>query len=160
MYYFFLYSFFLISFIVVLGRSTLWLLQRLLQFIKYIILKFHHSLLFPLPQFLEYFQQVSFLHLHACVHIFCTLFTLLPSFPCHPYPTGANPPPGQDLLHPTVLWFCSREKIKRKTLHFCLFEYFNFGKIHKISYHLSNVNYTDGTHIWWFDVQFFCFMRK
>jgi hypothetical protein len=30
---------------------------------------------------LEYFQQVSFLHLHTCVHILCTVFTLSPSFP-------------------------------------------------------------------------------
>jgi hypothetical protein len=35
----------------------------------------------PLPQFMEQFQQISFLHLHACVHIFCTLFTLLSPFP-------------------------------------------------------------------------------
>jgi hypothetical protein len=28
--------------------------------------------------------------------------------------------PRQDMLYPSVLWFCRREKIKRKTLHFCL----------------------------------------
>jgi hypothetical protein len=34
-------------------------------------------LFFTLPPFLEWFQEVSFLHLHTCVHIFCTVFTLL-----------------------------------------------------------------------------------
>jgi hypothetical protein len=34
-----------------------------------------------LPPFLEWFQQVSLLHLHTCVHIFCSMFTLLPPFP-------------------------------------------------------------------------------
>jgi hypothetical protein len=33
-----------------------------------------------LPRFLEQFQQVSFLHLHTCVHIFWIIFTLLPHF--------------------------------------------------------------------------------
>jgi hypothetical protein len=42
----------------------------------------HTPLLYSsLPPFLEWFQQVSFLHLHACVHTFCTIFTLLLLFP-------------------------------------------------------------------------------
>jgi hypothetical protein len=35
----------------------------------------------PLRFFLEQFQQVSFLHLHTCEYIICTIFTLLPPFP-------------------------------------------------------------------------------
>jgi hypothetical protein len=39
------------------------------------------------PPFLEYFLQVSFFHLHTCVHSICTVFTLLHIFPtshtCH-----------------------------------------------------------------------------
>jgi hypothetical protein len=33
--------------------------------------------------FLEEFQQVSFFHLHTCVHSICTIFTILHPFP-HP----------------------------------------------------------------------------
>jgi hypothetical protein len=53
------------TFIVVLGGSTLWHLQRFLQCIKYITLEFTPSitlLYHLLPGFLEQFQQVSFLH--------------------------------------------------------------------------------------------------
>jgi hypothetical protein len=31
------------------------------------------SFILPLPWFLQQFQQVSFLHLHTCVHIICTI---------------------------------------------------------------------------------------
>jgi hypothetical protein len=51
----------------------------------------------PLPSFLQQFRQVSFLHLHTCVYIICTILTLLHlSLPPLP-PTGANPP-----RHPTL----------------------------------------------------------
>jgi hypothetical protein len=70
--------------IVVLGGGTLWHLQRFLQCINYVILEFISSttpLYLPLPWFMKQFQQVSFLHLHACEHIFCMVFTLLTPFP-------------------------------------------------------------------------------
>jgi hypothetical protein len=74
----------LFFFIVVLDGSTLWHLQKFLQCIKYIILNSRPPPLsfIPLsPPFLEWFQQVSFLHLHTCIYIFCTVFTLLSPFP-------------------------------------------------------------------------------
>jgi hypothetical protein len=73
-----------IFFIVVLGGSTLWHLQKFLRCSKYIILEFTPPPLSFIPPspILEEFQQVSFLHLHTCVHIFCVhIFTLLPLFP-------------------------------------------------------------------------------
>jgi hypothetical protein len=43
-------------------------------------------------------------------------------FPCHlSSPTGASPPPWAGSICFPVLWFRRREKIKRKTWHFCLF---------------------------------------
>jgi hypothetical protein len=44
----------------------------------------NHCPLFPLTPFLEQFQQVSFFHLHTCVHNICIIFTLL-----HPFPTSS-----------------------------------------------------------------------
>jgi hypothetical protein len=46
--------------------------------------------------FLEQFQQASLLHLHTGIHIFCTIFTLLPLF------QPPTPLPPQDLFHPPV----------------------------------------------------------
>jgi hypothetical protein len=74
----------LFSFIVVLDGGTLWHSQRFLQCTNYIIFKFTPCTtpLYPsFPWSMEQFQQVSLLQLHACVHIFCTVFTLLPPFP-------------------------------------------------------------------------------
>jgi hypothetical protein len=71
-------------------------------------------------------QQVSFLHLHTCVHIFYTVFTLL-------YPSPITSP--LPLVPALASWgrTCSvllfydfvegkREKIKWKSWHFCLFK--------------------------------------
>jgi hypothetical protein len=76
------------------------------------------SLLSP-PPFLEQFQQVSFLHLHTCVYIVCTIFILPPPFPStSPLPpvqiTLATHTPGQNLFYPPVLLFCRRKNIKWK----------------------------------------------
>jgi hypothetical protein len=64
----------------------------------------HLSSSSPLPQLLEHFQHV-FLHLHACVHIICTAFILLPLALWPPSPIIAN--------HPT-LQFCRRKNIKNE----------------------------------------------
>jgi hypothetical protein len=50
----------------------------------------------PLPPFLEEFQQVSFFHLHTCMHSICTIFTLL-----HPFPTS-SPKPVLPSYSPTL----------------------------------------------------------
>jgi hypothetical protein len=73
----------------------LWHLQRFLQCIKYITLEltpFTVLLYHPLPWFLKQFQQVSWLHLHICVHIFFTVLTLLTLFPAtFPFPLEPTP---------------------------------------------------------------------
>jgi hypothetical protein len=59
--------------------------MQVLKCINYIILELmplHHFPLSSLPWFLEQFQQLSFLHLHVCVHIICiysSSYTLSPS---------------------------------------------------------------------------------
>jgi hypothetical protein len=62
--------------------------------------------LYPtLPKFIEQLQWMSFLHLHSCIHIFCTIFNLLPSFPAtFPFPlVPTTLPPPQDMFYPPVL---------------------------------------------------------
>jgi hypothetical protein len=102
-------------------------IYRGLNCIKYIIHGFTSStiLLSSLPQFMEQFQQIIFLHLHTCVNSICTIFTLLPLFlPLSPW---------EGLVSLFCSWFCRSVKIKRKTWHFCLFE-------------------TQGVSIWYFHV--------
>jgi hypothetical protein len=48
---------------------------------------FHHYSLSPSPRFMEEFQQVSFFHLHACVHIFAP-YSL--SYPLSPPPSPSH----------------------------------------------------------------------
>jgi hypothetical protein len=69
----------------------------------------------PLLQFLEQFQQVSFLHLYTCVYIIRTIFILLP-IPCHlPPPTSAKPPcPVKNLFCHPVPQSYRRKNIKDK----------------------------------------------
>jgi hypothetical protein len=66
--------------------GTLCHLQKFLQYTL-------NSPLSPLPPFLEQFQQVSFFHLHTCVHNISIIFTLLYLFLIsYPLQTGTNPP--------------------------------------------------------------------
>jgi hypothetical protein len=73
------------SFIVVLGESTLWHLQRFLQCIRYIIHEFTPStaLFHPFPLIPGQFQQGSFSHLYTCIYIICAILIFLP-FPLPP----------------------------------------------------------------------------
>jgi hypothetical protein len=82
----------------------------------------NHSPLSPHPlRFLQWFQQVSFLHLLTCVHIFCTIFTLLLSSPQHfPPPISVSPPPLGRTVSPNCSPICRRKKRKWKTWHFIL----------------------------------------
>jgi hypothetical protein len=84
-----------------------------------------HSPLFPYPGFLELFQQISFLHLCRCVLIFCTIFTLLHLSPSPPPSHWCqSSPPGRTCSILLLFNFVEeeREKIKRQTWHFSLFE--------------------------------------
>jgi hypothetical protein len=71
---------------------------------------------------------VSFLYLHTCVYIFCTIFTLLPFSPPPPTIHQCQPPTlpplasGQNLLHPPVLQFCRRKNIKDNKKRHDIFE--------------------------------------
>jgi hypothetical protein len=88
----------------------------------------------------------SFSRYHYCIYMpVYAFFALdLPSYPFSPPPlprAGAKTsPPGQDLFYSSVLWFCRREKIKRKARHFCLFEI-------KVA--------TQGVSLWYFHVNMF-----
>jgi hypothetical protein len=67
-----------------------------------------------LPPFLEQFQQVSFFHLHTCVHSICTIFTLprpTQDPPPPPPPIGTNTP-RQDVLR------CSRSPVIKSVAQF------------------------------------------
>jgi hypothetical protein len=81
----------------------------------------------PSPDFLQQFQQVSFLHLHTCVYIICNIFTLLPLFPStSPFPLVQNAPPqGRTCsAHPPFLQICKKKYIyinnKKRNMTFLL----------------------------------------
>jgi hypothetical protein len=102
--------------------NTLWHFQKFLQ---YIILQLTPSTILlrlpPSPPFLEYFQQVSFFHLHTCVHSICTIFTFLYPFPTSsPLPMGTDPTSAPDRTCSTLLF--SNFVKKKKKWHFCFFK--------------------------------------
>jgi hypothetical protein len=69
-----------------------------------------------LPWFLEQFQQVWFLHLHTCVHIICSIFIFLHTFPTtSSLPLVPNPTP-KDLFCPPVPWFYRRKRVKDENM--------------------------------------------
>jgi hypothetical protein len=119
--------FFFFSFIVVLGRDTLWNLLRSLQSIKYIIWNSPPLLLsFTHPWFLEEFQQVSFLHLHTLTY-FCNVLILLPlSLPpapshwCQLFPCWI----GSEQDYSTLLFSDFEEEEWKKTKRKPLFYYY------------------------------------
>jgi hypothetical protein len=76
------------------------------------------------PWLMEQFQQVSFFHLHTCLYITWTLFTLL-SLPLPPPLLHCCPHPApQHLLGLFILQFCRWKEIKdkKKNMTFCKFE--------------------------------------
>jgi hypothetical protein len=107
---------FLIS---VLGRGTLWHLQRVLQCIKYIILEFTLSttLLYPSIPILGILSTcIIFAFAHTCLQV---LQNIRPPSPFLPYlhlPLVTTP---QDLFIPPVFWFYRRKK-KKNEIFVCL----------------------------------------
>jgi hypothetical protein len=61
----------------------------------------------------------SYMHMHT---FFFALYSPSYSFATFPLPLVSTLPTGQDLFQLPVHQSCRREKIKRKTWHFCLFE--------------------------------------
>jgi hypothetical protein len=117
-----LFFFFKLS---VLCGDTLQNLQRFLQCINYIILEFAPSIPPLYPCSSNSWNSCNRYHYGVYKHVytFCTTFTLLsPFLITSPFPLVPTLPSRQGLFHPTFLQFCRREKIKRKTWYFCLFE--------------------------------------
>jgi hypothetical protein len=83
--------------IVVLGRGTLWYLQRFLQYIKYITLEFTPlPFSFIHPNCWNSFNSYLFFCLHSCIHSICIIFILLHPFPAFsPFPLVSTHPPGR-----------------------------------------------------------------
>jgi ACR3 family arsenite efflux pump ArsB len=96
------------SFIVVLGRGTVWHLHRLLQYIKYIIHQFTPSTILlyptlpPIPGTVS--TRLLFAFTYMCTHFFAPGS---PSYPLSPSPPPSHwcqpRPPPQDLFQPPVL---------------------------------------------------------
>jgi hypothetical protein len=100
---------------------------KFLHCIKYIILELTRSTILLYPSILEQFQQVSFFHVHTCVHSICTVFTL-PCSPHPPHPTGTNHSPKGtssalssifllSTLVPFLLWF---QQVQKFCIHSCI----------------------------------------
>jgi hypothetical protein len=72
------FFFFAHFFIVVLGRvhCDIYKSSYSISNISYLNADLHGFILAPTLSFLEWFQQVSFFHLHTCVHSISTVFTL------------------------------------------------------------------------------------
>jgi hypothetical protein len=110
---------FFLSFIVVLGKGTLWYLQRSLKYTKYIITEFTPStiLLYP-PHSQNSFNWYLF---STYIPVYTVFVHIYPLTPCtHPLicPTGINPPPGK-ICSSLFLWFCKRKE-KEMTFFACL----------------------------------------
>jgi hypothetical protein len=105
------------SFLVVLGRGTLWHLHRFLQCIKHIIYEFISStILLHLPLLIP--GVVSTGIIFAFTHVYTFFLHCI----CPPTPLPYTPPfqllptlpSGQNLFWFLVLWFCGRKKRKSK----------------------------------------------
>jgi hypothetical protein len=107
------------------GWDTLWHFKRFLKCIKYIIFGFTPPLL-SLSPFPHSWNSFSRYHFCIYMHVYTFFVAYSPSYPLSslPQPLLLVPalPPVQDLVSPPVLQFCRREKRKRKTWQFCLFE--------------------------------------
>jgi hypothetical protein len=77
-----------------------------ISYLKSPPLLFSFTLFPPIPGLV---LQVSFLHLHKCVHSICTIFTILQPFPTPP-PSHYYQPFREDLFCSLILWFCKRKK--------------------------------------------------
>jgi hypothetical protein len=75
------------------------------------------SFISPFP-FLEWFQQESFLHLHTCVYIFYTIFTLLASFPATSPLLLVPVVPWVEPVLPSCSLILLKKKEKKKEMKF------------------------------------------
>jgi hypothetical protein len=101
----------------VLGEGTLWYLKGSYNVsnISYLDSPLPSlSFISPLhPHFLEELQQVLFFHLHSCVHIFYTIFILLPPFPAT-FPLPLVQPSLLGKIYSALLFFHFGEEKREK----------------------------------------------
>jgi hypothetical protein len=103
-------------FIIMLGRGTLWHLQKFLQYIKHIIFQLTPSIILLYPSTLHFWNSFNKYHFSIYIHVYTIFAPYSPSHALLPHPPHSHwyQSPRKGMFSPPVLWLCIRVKEEGK----------------------------------------------